>query len=324
MSDDDDLRPSPIVVRVASVIARETDAPLRVEGVFTAGRAVQIKAAVSGVVEGLELRLGELALRGQVLGTVGADVAHQRALAMQANVHQLASQLAERDEALMQAKARAEPEDRLAIFEARVHGARERLEQEKVSLRKQALVEASAVVRAPFAGRVTAVHVAPGATVVTGAVLVEIAEVDPLVLVAEVPAWLAARAQVRAEVGVEVDGEPRSGVLARWSPTASDALRRIEIDVPNPDGRLAAGQRALASIDAGTRTALYVPRDALREERTVLVVEHEQARPRRVHVVGGGGDELEVAGALSAGELVVLEAERALGDKLPVVVRFDH
>ncbi|MBZ0120838.1 MAG: hypothetical protein K8H88_27840, partial [Sandaracinaceae bacterium] len=109
MSDDDDLRPSPIVVRVASVIARETDAPLRVEGVFTAGRAVQIKAAVSGVVEGLELRLGELALRGQVLGTVGADVAHQRALAMQANVHQLASQLAERDEALMQAKARAEP-----------------------------------------------------------------------------------------------------------------------------------------------------------------------------------------------------------------------
>ena len=148
-------------------------------------------------------------------------------------------------------------------------------------------------------------------------------------LVLEVPTWLASRLEKNAEVRVRTpsDEAVREGVVARWAPTAVDDVRRLLVEVGNADGRIAAGERAVAELPAGERTGFFVPRSALHEEKkghSLRLVEHGKVRVRHVRVVGGTEREAEVAGHLRGAHLVVLDAERPLGDETEVVIQGDH
>ncbi len=319
----------PVGVRVVPIERRETTEPLRIQGRIAASRAVQLKAPVSGVVSDLDVQLGSSLSSGDVICTIGADAQRQRALASEAQLHLVKAQLEERLDGLAQVRARGEPEVRIASFEAKVRAAQSRVEQEKINVQRHALASELVRVRAPFDARVAAVSTGPGATIVSGHLLIELVEIDPAVLVLEVPTWVASRCEVGAVVSVTTDShdEPLEGRVARWAPTASDGTRRLLINIDNPDGRLAAGERGAATIDVGERTAFFAPRAALVHDAKTTrlhLVENSMARIRQVRVVGGDEHTVEVAGDLDASQLVVLHSERKLEDRCEVVIRGDH
>ncbi|MCA9610403.1 MAG: efflux RND transporter periplasmic adaptor subunit [Myxococcales bacterium] len=324
-----ELRPAPVGVRVVPLELRRTDAPLKIEGRVAASRAVAIKAPSSGVVGALDVQLGSPLKAGDLICTIGADAHEQRVLAAEAQRLLLEAQLEERRDALVMARARPEPPERVASFEAKMRAAEHRVAQERVNQRRHELASALVEVRAPFDARVAAVSTAPGASLVAGHALIELVEIDPAVVVLEVPTWVAARCRPGARVAVRADSdlEVREGVVSRWAPTANDGVRRLLVEVPNPDGVLAAGESAVAEIDVGERDAFFAPRAALVSSDKVVslqLVEHSVARIQRVRVVGGDEREVEVAGKLSPSQLVVLHAERRLEDACEVVIQGDH
>jgi RND family efflux transporter MFP subunit len=330
--DDDDApepRPAPIGVRVVPLERRRTSRPLRIEGRIAASRAVQIKALTAGVVRDLDAQLGSQMAEGDRICTVGADAHEQRVLACEAQLLLLEAQLEERRDVLAQARARPEPADRIASLESKVRAAEHRVAQERVNQRRHALAAQVVDLRAPFGARVAAVSAARGASVAAGQPLVELVEIDPAILVLEVPTWVAARCREGTEVVVHADSDeaPRKGRVSRWAPTAADGVRRLLVEVPNADGAIAAGEGAVAELDVGARDAFFAPRAALvAADKAVCLqlVEHSVARIQRVRVLGGDEDEVEVAGKLSASQLVVLYAERRLEESSEVVIRGDH
>ncbi len=327
--DDFEVRAIPVPVRVAPIEMRETGAPLEIEGRFAASRAVLLKAPSAGVVEGLRVTLGDTVEEGETLCTIGLEASRQRVLAAEASVHQLRAQVAEREDLLLSARERGEPLDKLAQLERRVRAIEHKLEHEKLQKQRLESMMTTLHVRAPFSARVSSVNAAPGGSIMSGSSMLELVQVDPIVLVLEVPTWLASRLEKNAEVRVRTpsDEAVREGVVARWAPTAVDDVRRLLVEVDNADGRIAAGERAVAELPAGERTGFFVPRSALHEEKkghSLRLVEHGKVRVRHVRVVGGTEREAEVAGHLRGAHLVVLDAERPLGDETEVVIQGDH
>lgn len=323
------LRAPPVGVRVVPLEERTTSAPLRIEGRFAASRAVQLKAPLSGVLRGLDFSLGDPVENGQVICTIGAAAHKQRALATESQIHLLSAQLEEREDGLAQAEARGDKPERIASMESKVRMARHRLEQERTQLARHRAIAEAVEVRAPFDARVAAVGGASGGSIVTGNLLLELVEIDPAVLVLEVPTWVAARCRVGAPVEVHADADEaaRLGKVSRWSPTAQDGVRRLLVDVENPDGRIAAGEGGVALLEVGEREAFFAPRAALHHEKKTVqlqLVEHSRVTIRSVRVLGGDEKAAEVAGALSSSQLVVLHAERPLAESSEVVILGDH
>ncbi len=327
--DDELLPPAPVPVRVVPLEQRVTSEPLEVSGRFAASRAVQIKAGASGVVEELTVSLGDRVEAGDVLCTIGAAAAKQRALATDAAIALLESQIAEREDALAQVSARPDNPERIKSHEAKLRVVEHKLAQEKIQRERHVLLADLVTVRAPFGGFVAAVNAANGGSVMHGHALVELVEADPIVLVVEVPHW----ARRRCEPGTEVEVTARSfegrrrGVVSRWAPTASDQVRRLLIDVDNTDRRVAAGERGRVFLPVGEREAFFAPRGALQHQEKAIqlqLVEHNRVLVRPVRVFGDESDIVEVVGELSASQLVVMHADRPLRDNAEVVIRGDH
>jgi RND family efflux transporter MFP subunit len=327
--DDADLVPIPVAVRVAPLVRRKTTAPLEVEGRSAASRAVVLKSPGSGVLEGPAFALGDVVKKADPIGSLGETSARQRALAAEASIHSHEAQLREREDALLAAQQRGEPADRVAGFELKVRAAKHKLDHEKVQRARHAILLQELRVLAPFDARISAVHLSPGAAVMAGNPLVELVDVNPIVLVVEVPTFAAARCPIGFEIAVEALGDPtpRIGRVSRWAPTAADDVRRLLIDLDNEDGRLAAGERGLARLELGERDAFFAPRAALHHEKAAThlsLVEHNRVLVRRVRTFGGDEREVEVAGRLEPTQLVVLDAERPVRDETEVVIRGDH
>lgn len=327
--DDLELRVSPVPVRVVPLSKRATDAPLEIEGRFAASRAVLIKAPSSGVVDGLRVTLGDAVEAGETICTIGLEMARQRGLATDASIAQLQAQLAEREDLLLAAQQRDEPPPKLAQFENKVRAIEHKLAHERLQKQRHDVMMDTLRVVAPFGGRVSSVSASPGGTIMSGNPLLELVEVDPIVLVLEVPTWVASKLSKGDDVRVRAPSDEtlRTGRVARWAPTALDDVRRLLVEVDNADGRIAAGERAVAELSVGERSAWFAPRAALHEEKkghSLQLVLHGKVLVRNVRVFGGDDREVEVAGSLSSSHLVVLDAERPLKEETEVVIRGDH
>ncbi|MGE0791372.1 MAG: efflux RND transporter periplasmic adaptor subunit [Sandaracinaceae bacterium] len=324
--DDDDVPRAPVPVRVVPLSARTTSEPLAVEGRFAASRAVAIKAPSSGVVEELTVSLGDRVEPGQLLLRIGALAARQRALATESAIELLEAQLAEGDEAMAVVSARPDNPERIKTQEAKLRVLRHKLAQEKIQRERHVLLAELVDVNAPFGGFIAAVNAANGGTIMHGHALIELVEADPVVLVVDVPTWVRNRCEIGSRVDVQLGDVVREGVVSRWSPTANDGVRRMLIDVPNVDSRIAAGERGTALLPVGEREAFFAPRHALRHHDKQIqlhLVEHNRVLVRPVRVYGAG-EVVEVAGQLSASQLVIMHADRPLADASTDVILGDH
>lgn len=170
------------------------------------------------------------------------------------------------------------------------------------------------VVRAPFDGHVVRRSVEVGSkesemsgmmpsSSNSGGASMVIAELDPVLVSVNVPESAFPFAKVGEGVRVRIDALERAfeGRIRHVVPLADTTARTfpVEIEVPNPQGELAAGMFARVAFPAGTRTQqVTVPKDAIvvgkGSDQVAMVITGPEGKPAAILMsvtVGGGMDD---------------------------------
>jgi len=185
------------------------------------------------------------------------------------------------------------------------------------------------VLRAPFAGTVTARYADPGALVQaatgaqTGALpLVTISTPERLRVYVYVPQHDAGFVKVgdralvtlpeRADVQIE-------GQVARRADELDPRTRMmlVEVDVDNRDGRIVAGSFVTVALTLATPPEIIVPVEALvlnGQKASVFVLDGDTVHARPVVVSDNDGSTARLARGLRAGELVALNVGDNVAD----------
>jgi membrane fusion protein, multidrug efflux system len=322
-------------VTVTKVVTRSLDRPLAVPGNLIAYQDVELRARVAGFVEAVNVDRGSMVRRGQLLVRVVApELGSQRSEA-NARIQSATSQrieaeakLASDESTFQRLKAAAATPGVVAgndvdVAQRTVEADRARVEQWKQN--EQAAREAAKAVQelesylritAPFDGVVTERNVHVGTLVgPTGMPMLRVQQVSRLRLVVDVPETAIGSIDSGETVHFTVPaypGEMFSGRVARIGHALDPKTRTmpVELDVPNPMGRLAPGMFAQVawSMRRG-RPSLFVPATAIATttERTFVVrVRDNQAEWVDVKR-GSAMDQLvEVFGALKEGDMVAV------------------
>ena len=322
-------------VNVTPVVARSLDRPLMLPADLVAYQDVEIRAKVSGFVDSISVDRGSVVRRGQLLARIVApEMAAQRSEA-EARIQSARSQrieaeakLASDQATLQRLKAAAATPGVVAgndvdIAQRTVEADQARVEQWKQN--EQAASDAAKGVSdlesylritAPFDGVVTERNVHVGSLVgPTTPPILRVQQVNRLRPVVAVPETAIAGVQQGEMVSFTVPaypGEMFSGRVARPGRALDPKTRTmpVELDVPNPMGRLAPGMFAQVSWSQRRgRPSLFVPATAIATttERTFVVrVRDNQAEWVDVKR-GAAMDQLvEIFGPLKEGEMVAV------------------
>lgn len=204
----------------------------------------------------------------------------------------------------------------------------------QVSLARKALEDT--VIRAPFAGHITARQVAVGEYV--GAMnrankIVRLVRIDPIKLRLQVPELEAAKLRVGMKTTATVQAYPDKrfeGRLTAINPAVDPASRAITVEASmhNPAGSVLPGMFATGQIEQPmAESAVYAPQAAVihdpnTDSYRVYVVEGERARLRVVQLgKGRDGDLVQIATGITAGALVAVSSLERLYDGAPVRLR---
>jgi RND family efflux transporter MFP subunit len=188
--------------------------------------------------------------------------------------------------------------------------ARARLEQTADQL-------ARTVLRAPFDGMVVERLMTPGERALEGGTVVRLVDQRNLEVVARVP--LEYFAYVRNGQLLDVRSKERT-VLARVRTVVAvgdENTHQFELRLDLDEAPFPVGQTLRVTVPtSNSREVLTVPRDALvlrPDGQSVFVVDDEnQARQVSVTVGIGQGEEIEVVGAISPGDRVVIRGNERL------------
>jgi multidrug efflux pump subunit AcrA (membrane-fusion protein) len=219
--------------------------------------------------------------------------------------------------------AKAEAEAAKQQYEAALNGARQGFQG--VGAAQAALASArvqlamaqkgvdDTVVRAPFAGQITARPVAVGEYVSRTSKLVTVVRSNPLKLLLQMPEANASRIRLGLRVTAHVAAYPTqefAGEVSAINPAISVDSRALGVEVrfKNPDLKLHPGMFATAAVQLeGTEKAVFVPQEAIvsnpgLESAQVFVVETGLAHGRVVQVGGSSNGMIRVVSGLSGGE----------------------
>lgn len=324
------LRPREVATLSAEVTARVTSVAVKLGDSIRAGqRLVTLDAAVPTA--GLATSQAEVeALKN------ATEAIRRRIEAAEANLRgaraerDLAQTLYERQEKLFATgdvprQNRDVAETRLKAAEAALEAAERQLAAEQAELvRAQSQVAvgyqrrraaetqvAQTQIVAPFAGRIAARLVDPGALAAPGVPLLVLESAGALRAVADVETEQAATLRLGQTLQVELpSGEAIAGTLVEQSPAADPVTRTVTIKVElPPTANTYSGMFVRVVIPRDTRDVLTVPAVAVDEHgglQSVFVVDAGNVVRRRIVTVGERfGDRLEVLTGLREGETVV-------------------
>jgi multidrug efflux system membrane fusion protein len=252
----DAKKPFRVAVTAARVVPHSRK--LVLSGRTEADRKVVVTARTGGVLTELRVRRGSWVDKGDVMAVLSdeareAQVAQARAVATQKRTELEAKRQLIANGTL--------PKLQLVELEAQL----------KVAEASLAAAEAErdrGVVRAPWPGVVheLAVEVGQAAFAFAGREIAQIVALDPMLAVVEVSERKLAGIRVGdpAEVRL-VTGESAAGRIRFVAKTASVSTRtyRVEIELPNPDGRIPDGITAEAAVPLAPVMATRIPRSAL-------------------------------------------------------------
>ena len=315
-------------------------------GVLEARRSVQLFAETHGAVTRLGAEALDRVEAGQLLLAVDpfqAEVAVERAVATLARSESelaLARSNLERRRSLAQRSVASDAdledaENGEKVAAAALRQSRAELERTRDDLRKKTIA-------APFAGVLRSFRVEQGEYVREGQQLGELLDLET----ARVVIGLSDRQIVMVRSGQPVEvvveaypGESFAGSILRVGAASDPSSRKfpVEVELPNPEGRLLPGMIATVAFDLGGEQArTLIPREASVEEfglRFVWVIEPEEqeggafvARRRRVGVrsLPFRPAEFEVLSGVAEGEEIALtgmgqlrEGERVRRDGTP-------
>lgn len=341
-------------VETTKVVAQTVDRMIRLPGEFAAYQRVSIYSRVASFVERVLVDRGSIVKQGQLLVSLSAPELAAQAAESESRAQAVLLQLAEAEAKLVSARTTAE----MLKAASKTEGA---VSMSEVILSEQALQAAEAVrnavensakaarsaadavknlasyleVKAPFDGIVTERFVHPGAlvgpaTAGVSAPLLQLEQHYRLRLVVAIPETHVAGVIRGASVGFAVPahpGETFQATVAR-SARALDTRTRsmmVELDAPNPDGKLASGMYADVIWPVRRPTAsLLVPTTAVvsTTERT-FVIRARDGRSEWVNVRRGStvGDMVEVFGDLRAGDEIVRRGNDEIREGTLLVAR---
>jgi len=196
------------------------------------------------------------------------------------------------------------------------------IEQQLRNLRGDLIVVhdklAGLIVRAPVAGKVTALDLKVGESRTAGQRLAEVTPDTGMKLVADIDEFYLPRVRVGQVATVALDGKPVSVTVRRVSPQVRDGQFRIDLDfeaagavgAPQP-ASLVEGATAQGHLQLGEdRSATLLPAGPFLERTGgdwvfVVAADGRSAQRRRIKLGRRTSDQLEVLGGLSAGERVI-------------------
>lgn len=208
----------------------------------------------------------------------------------------------------------------VAVQEALVKEAAARLGKAKATIEE-------CVLRSPFDGVVTRVHVRPGDLATAKAPLVDLMEKDSLVVRLGIPEVESAAARMGDSVKLAFDALPDRTLeakIVRVYPELDPKTRTrlIESSVP---GNIAVVPGMFARVTVSVNTvddAVVVPDSAVLTSvqggRTAFVVNDGKAALRRVRTGIEAGGQIQVVEGVQAGEQVIVAGHETLKDGAPV------
>ncbi len=205
---------APLAVELAALEAATIERVYRASGTLEALRRAQIKPLRTGIIEALDVEVGDTVEEGQILARLDG-----RELSLQARRDKLTAGNARRE------LARLEGLDRAGVVASEeVDARRFELESANAAARLSRTQAATMTVRAPFAGTIVARDVDVGNLASTATTLYEVADLSVVELPLHLPEREAAKVAVDTEVEIElVDGSRFMAVVVRRAPIV-DAL----------------------------------------------------------------------------------------------------
>jgi len=265
---------------VTVVKARRGDgtAPLILPGNVQADQATSIFSRVDGYLKKWYVDIGDRVQEGQVLADIEAPqidanlrMAQAQLELAQANL-KLAQANSARSKQLSANKVISQQELDTVLATEQVQQAN--LNNAAAQLKDAQEMKAYEQVRAPFNGTISARYVNIGSLVTSGSAstvqrLFDLVQSDPVRVFVNVPQADVSRIQAGGSATVTVDeypGQTFNGKVARDAGAFDQSSRTIllEVDVPNPTGRLYAGMYARVNLALPNPSpALYLPDNTL-------------------------------------------------------------
>ena len=328
---------------VAAALAAPADLTdeLQVVGNLVGNATVEVVPKVGGRLASVRARIGDIVSRGQVIATIEdneireqvrqAEAAGQVA---QATIRQRQADLKFAETNLERARslfgrqllarqALDDAEAQQQASAAQLDLARAQAAQSGSRLQELRITLSNTSIRSPVDGFVGARFLDQGGFASTNQPVFSVVDIRPVRLVASLVERDFQRVRAGTAAAVEVDafpGEQFNGVVARVAPVFDPQTRtaQMEIEVPNPTGRLKPGMYARVVLRvAEKKGVLTVPRNAVIDRsgaKVVFIVDGTTARLRKIEIGIQGPDLVEVTAGLREGERVVTTGASALQD----------
>lgn len=307
--------PEPVASTVTTIQSKILPVTNDVTGNVVSDGRVDIASRVTGFIEQLDVREGQVVKRGELL--VRIDASDIDALIVQARAGVQAAKKAWHDaqhDVRLNSKLAPEgavSDDTLRKSKVREEAARAAFEQAQSALTEAQAQRSYVTITSPLDGVVVSVAKRSGEMATPGLPLLTVESHEVLLLKVFVPERSLTSVKVGDEVLVRIDAlgnEPLKGRIRGVVPSGDGITRRYEVDIVLPnDERLFPGMFGRVEIMLDESEIITVPRNALVRRGGldgVFVMQNGLARFRWLRTARALGDSLEVTAGLSGGETV--------------------
>ena len=319
-------------VDVVSPKASTDDDEIALPGSTAAFNDTPIYARTSGYVKHWYVDIGERVRRGQLLATIETPELDQQLQQARADLEnaeanlQLAATTAARWQHLLETDSVSRQETDQAVSD--LHSKQALVNSSKANVERLGQLQAFERVTAPFDGVVTARNTDIGALVQAGdnsgpKELFHLAAIQTLRVYVAVPEIYAAFVKTGEPAKLTLDaipGETLTGTVVR-NADAIDATSRtlnVEVDVPNPTGRLLPGAYAFVHLRVLPHPgSVTIPSNALlfrAEGLRVGVVRNGHVELTPIAIGQDYGSTVEVISGLSARDTVIVNPSDSLAN----------
>lgn len=308
--------PTAARIEVATLAPSDARIDIALPGEVEGWRDALLASSLGGRVEAVNVANGDPVPSGKVLARVDAEI-------YAAQVEQAEARLALAEAGLKRTRSLGD-----MASGADVDKAETEVKVASASLRLAKAQLDQAVIRAPFAGVVSAVDIEVGEFAAPGSPVLRLSQLDPVKVTLSVPD----RDVVALQAGmpVSVTASARSGIYPgtiEHVGTAADLRTRafpVEVSVPNPESELLPGMivRVTASRAVASDT-IVIPQEwvvTTLEDQGVFLERDHRAVWRPVTLGRVVRDQVVVASGLGVGDRVVITGQRDLADGDEVLV----
>ncbi|MBI2221174.1 MAG: efflux RND transporter periplasmic adaptor subunit [Acidobacteria bacterium] len=338
------MRP-PMTVEVAPARRETVSEHITVVGNLIGAATVEVVPKVSGRLQTISVRLGDAVRKGQTLAKVEDREIREQVRQAEASFAVAGATIRQREADLKFAETNLDrsrslfqrqllPKQTLDDAEARYQAAvaqldlaRAQFQQARARLDELHITLSNTSILSPVDGFVAKRNLDPGAFAGQNSPIVAVVDLSTVRMVANLIERDARRVHPGTMAAVEVDaypGERFDGRVARVAPVFDPATRtaEMEIEVPNPSGRLKPGMYARVNLMVGERAnALVVPRNAVVDiegRRGVFVPQQNRAAFRAVETGLQDENRVEITKGLGDGAQVITTGAVALRDGDPI------